>query len=304
MREEELVMRDGHRLFYRVWTCPQPRATVHINHGMAEHSARYDDFASALVAEGFAVYAQDHRGHGRTCEEDERGWFSEKDGWSLVADDAFALDKKISLDYPGIPHFVFGHSMGSFVTRVCISRHTGYYAAAVICGTGAGQGLMGRIGQFIARRHMKKWGSRMRDQDMDKLAFSSYDRHFKGEGPFSWLSRDDGQVSRYKDDPMCGFVCSSGFYNDLIELSFQANDKAGIGRVDKNLPILIISGADDPVGGYSKGVSKVFRLYRDAGIKDVRLKLYDGARHEILNETNKDEVYRDIISFYNGVLGK
>lgn len=304
MREEELVMRDGHRLFYRVWDCPTPRASVHINHGMAEHGERYDRFASALNAAGYVVYAQDHRGHGRTCEEDERGWFSEKDGWSLIEEDAFSLDKQISLDYPGLPHFVFGHSMGSFVTRICLSRHPGYYGAAVICGTGASQGLMGRIGQMIAKSHIKKWGSKMRDQDMDKLAFSSFDKHFKGEGPFAWLTRDAEEVRRYREDPLCGFVCSSGFYHDLIELSFQANDKVNIGKVDKDLPILIISGADDPVGGYSKGVCKVFNLYKKAGVKDVRLKLYDGGRHEILNETNKDEVFNDIINFYNGVLDR
>ncbi len=302
MQEKELTLKDGHRLFYRVWPVERPVATVHINHGMAEHSLRYDDFATFLNGHGFVVYAQDHRGHGYTCEEDEKGWFSEKDGWSLVCDDAFELDKIIMDDYPLLSHFIFGHSMGSFISRICLARHSEEYDAAVICGTGSYQGIIGKAGQAIAKSHAKKWGSKMRDPDLDNLAFSSYGKHFKGEGKFSWLSRDRKEVEKYEKDPLCGFVCSSKFYCDLIELSNQANNKKEVLKVRKSLPIFIISGSEDPVGGYSSGVKKVYALYKNAGLENVEMKLYEGARHEILNETNKNEVYNDIVSFYNKIL--
>ncbi len=301
MLEKELTLKDGHKLFYRVWPVEKPVATIHINHGMAEHSMRYSDFAHALNKEGYVVYAQDHRGHGYTAEEDEKGWFSEKDGWSLVCEDAYELDQKIMDDYPMLSHYVFGHSMGSFITRICIARHSEEYDGAVICGTGASQGIVGKIGQVIARAHVKKWGSKMRDPDLDKLAFSQYSKHFKGEGKFAWLSRDNAEVNKYEKDPLCGFACSSKFYEDLIELSFQANNRKLIARIRKSLPILIVSGSEDPVGGYSSGIKRVYNLYKKAGIENVYLKLYDGGRHEILNETNKDEVYKDIISFYNSL---
>ncbi len=290
-------MNDGHNLFYRIWDVDNPRATVHINHGMAEHSLRYDDFARFLNSHRFAVYAQDHRGHGYTAAEDERGWFSESAGWSLVAEDAHALDLKIMKDYPDVKHFLFGHSMGSFIARILIERYSADYDGAIICGTGAHQGLLGKAGQMIARHHVRKWGSRMRDPRMDMLIFSSYNKRFKEEGKFAWLSRDGREVEKYIEDPLCGFVCSSKFYDDLIELSNHANDKKAVKGIRKNLPLFIISGADDPVGGYSKGVRKVSELYRKGGLENVDVKLYDGARHEILNETNRSEVYSDILSF-------
>lgn len=303
MREGELEVRDSHRLFYRAWEIDAPKATVHINHGMAEHSGRYSEFAGYLNSLGFAVYAQDHRGHGLTGEEDERGWFSEKEGAMTVVEDSYEVDQAIMGKHPDIPHFIFGHSMGSFITRTVITMHP-VFDAAVICGTGADQGLLGKIGKRIAMAHVRKWGSKMKDDDLDHLAFGSYNKNFKGEGKFAWLTRDAKQVAIYEEDPLCGFVCSSGFYADLIDLVGMANDRARAERIPKNMPMLIISGAADPVGGYSRGVKKVYEMYRKAGIKNLSLKLYDGARHEILNETNREEVFKDIGTFLSGCLDK
>ncbi|MDY5932250.1 MAG: alpha/beta hydrolase [Candidatus Ornithospirochaeta sp.] len=303
MEERYLAMEDGHKLFYRVWPVSEPKATLHINHGMAEHSLRYERFALDMNRLGFSVYCQDHRGHGLTKEEDEKGWFAESDGSSVVCRDSWEVDKRISQDHPLIPHFIFGHSMGSFITRIVLSEHSEAFDAAVICGTGAYQGIIGKIGRRIALMHARKWGSRMPDQDMDKLAFSAYSKPFRDEeSRFAWLSRDKEEVRKYEEDPFCGFVCSASFYADLIDLSNKANDRNRIANIRKNLPILFISGSMDPVGGYSKGVEKVYSLYRKAGIRDVRIKLYEGGRHEILNETNRDEVTRDIADFYSEMM--
>ena len=297
MEERFIKAADGHRLFLRVWPCNDPIGVVHINHGMAEHSLRYDDFARELNRYGFSVYAQDHRGHGKTIENDEKGWFAEKGGWSLVADDAAVVDRLAMSENPGLPLILFGHSMGSFVARTCLNRHSEYYAAAVICGTGASQGIVGAFGRKLASLRARIRGSRTKDRFMQTLAFGSYLSHFPGEGKTAWLSKDKDMVSRYDGDPLCGFVCSSQFYADLIEGSFTANDRKAAQRIRKDLPMLIISGKDDPVGGYGKGVEKVYRMYKDAGLENVTLRLLENDRHEILNETDRDEVMKTMIEF-------
>ncbi len=269
---------------------------------MAEHSLRYSRFAEYLNKLGFVVYAQDHRGHGLTKEEDEKGWFAESGGWRRVAEDAWIVDKAITNDYPELPHFLFGHSMGSFVTRTCLALHSKSYDAVIICGTGASQGIVGKVGYKIARKRARKNGSRMPDELLDKLAFGSYNKHFPGEGKSAWLSKDKDEVRKYDEDPLCGFICSSQFYADLIEGSFTANDKHLASAIRKDIPMLIISGRDDPVGDYGRGVEKVCRMYKKAGLKDVRLRLFDGDRHEILNETDKEEVMKTISDFLLSVL--
>ena len=297
MDQRSLVLGDGHDLFYRVWDVQDAKATLHINHGMAEHSLRYSRFASYLNSIGIAVYAQDHRGHGYTKEENEKGWFAEHDGWKSVVDDSWELDKVISNDHPDLPHILFGHSMGSFIARIVLSEHSSAFDAAVFCGTGASQGLIGKFGRLIAGRNAKKYGSRMPDPVFENIAFGSYVRHFPGEGRFGWLSKDRTEVEKYENDPLCGFTCSSGFYIDLLTLIEKANDKAAAGGIRKDIPVMVISGDADPVGNYGKGVRKVASMYRKAGIEDVRLVLFPDDRHEILNETDRDVVEKTIGAF-------
>lgn len=294
-------MKDGKKLFYRVWPAEKTRATVHINHGMAEHSLRYDRFAKFLNGLGYTVFCQDHRGHGKTKENSsETGWFADKDGWMLICSDSYALDRKIMKEYPGVPHFIFGHSMGSFMTRTNIALHSSDYTAAVIMGTGCSKGIVSRVGRRIALSRCRKYGTKHRDEFLNNLAFSSYLKKFdyKNDGVCCWLSSDRDEVKKYEDDPDCGFICSSRFYADLIEGLETANNRELIGKIRKDLPILFLSGDMDPVGSYGKGVIKASGLYKDAGINDVRLKLYKDGRHEILNDTMKDEVMKDVAAFY------
>ena len=301
MEERYLTLDDGKKLFYRVWSVDKPVATIHINHGMAEHSKRYDEFARAMNKEGFAVYAQDHRGHGRSSD-GKYGYFADENGWMRICNDSFALDKLIKEEYPERPHFIFGHSMGSFLTRTNIALHSEFYDAAVICGTGGSQGLLGRIGLKIAEMHIRKKGAEEKDSLLDKLAFGSYNKKFKGEGEFAWLSSDRNEVEKYIKDPECGFVCSTSFYRDLITGSFTANDEKLAASIRKDLPIMLISGDMDPVGGYSKGVKESYERYKRLGIKDVRLNLIKDGRHEILNDRMRDEVISKVSAFYKEIL--
>ena len=304
MEEKILKLRDGHDLFYRVWRVDNPKATLHINHGMAEHSIRYDEFATFMNKDGYTVYCQDHRGHGYTMKKDEEGWFADKDGWQTICDDSFELDTLIANEYPNIPHLLFGHSMGSFVARTNIALHSESYKAAVICGTGGDQGFVGKIGRMIALNRSKKFGTREKAPSLDKLAFGAYNKKFKKEGEMGWLSSDRKEVDKYISDPLCGFVCSNQFYADLIDGSFTANNPKLIAEIRKDLPILFISGELDPVGGYSKGVQRAVALYKNAGIKDVRLKFYKSGRHEILNDIMRYDVIKDISGFYKEILDK
>lgn len=302
MKENYLKLRDGKELFYRVWRISSPVATLHINHGMAEHSLRYSQFAEFMNKQGYTVYAQDHRGHGNTVDDNLYGFFADEEGWRTICDDSYELDQKIEKEYPELPHLIFGHSMGSFLTRTNIALHSDAYSAAVICGTGGSQGIAGKIGRMIALSHVKRNGARSEDPVLDKLAFGSYNRNFKGEGKFAWLSSDKSEVGKYEKDPLCGFICTAMFYADLIEGSFTANDKKMASRIRKDLPILLISGSQDPVGGNGKGVRKSYEMYKKAGIEDVRLILIDKGRHEILNDVMRYEVMDDVAAFYKEIL--
>ncbi len=301
MEERWLTMKDGKKLFYRVWKAENTKATVHINHGMAEHSLRYDRFAKFLNAHGYTVFCQDHRGHGRTKENaEETGWFADEDGWMLICNDSHALDIEIMKEYPCVPHFIFGHSMGSFMTRTNIALHSPDYTAAVIMGTGYSKGLVSKFGRRVALSRCKKYGSKHKDEFLNELAFSSYLKKFdyKKEGVCCWLSSDRDEVKKYEEDPDCGFICSSRFYADLIEGLETANNEKLISQIRKDLPIMFLSGDMDPVGDYGKGVVRASKLYKFADMEDVRLKLYKNGRHEILNDTMRDEVMNDVLSFY------
>lgn len=293
---------DGYRLACRIWeprSRRHPVGLLHILHGMAEHSARYEEFASYMTAQGFIVCAHDHRGHGLSIDRPEnKGWFAEKDGWFRVAEDAWEVSYAVSSDYPRVPVFLFGHSMGSFIARTAMVKHPAFYSGVIICGTASGQGIAGRIGLALARAEARKYGSHHVSRRMDKLSFGSYNKSFApARTAFDWLSRDTRIVDDYIADDNCGFVCTSGFYVDLITGIAYVNNSHVAAQVPRDLPLLIISGDKDPVGKFGKGVRVVYEMYRDANVSDVTLKLFPDARHELLNETDRDEVYRCIVSW-------
>ena len=188
------------------------------------------------------------------------------------------------------------------MARSVLAMHSNAFDAAIIMGSGASQGIVGKVGRMIAKHNASRSGGRMPDNMMNILAFGSYAKHFPGEGDFGWLTKDKDEVRKYEDDPLCGFTCSSAFFRDLLEGIEMANDRQLIQNIRKDIPILIISGEDDPVGGYGKGIRKIHKLYKNAGIEDVRLKLFPGDRHELLNEIDKDAVMEEIGRFAEDIL--
>lgn len=295
---------DGKTVCWRLWTPASqtaPVGTVHILHGMAEHGGRYDRFASFLCDAGFVVFAQDHRGHGLTAtrNHDPLGFFADHDGWERVVQDSVALDDVLEARYPGVPRFLLGHSMGSFLARTIMASRGDRFAGAVVMGTGCGKGLAGKVGLSLAEARVRRYGTRHVDPFLDKLCFGSYLKHVDHpRTPSDWLSRDPAAVDAYRADPLCGFVCTSSFYRDLIGGMTAANDPAQERKVPGDLPVLLISGGEDPVGGWGRGVRKVWEQYRHAGVKDLTIRLVPGARHEVLNETDKEDTMRYLRSWF------
>lgn len=294
METNHFTASDTAHIFYRTWIPDNNNfhSIVHIFHGMAEHSERYDRFASYLNSLGIAVFAQDHRGHGRTSSDDDLGYFAPRKGWQRVLQDGYELSQEIAKTYPQKDLFLFGHSMGSFLVRTLIALHPELYAGAVISGTGASQGLLGVAGKVVAQ--VRSWRNKGKNPDplLDNLSFGAFGKAFQPEKTsFDWLSRDEQEVQKYVDDPLCGFVCTSRFFVDLLTGISMANSKRYMRRIPKTFPLLLISGANDPVGKFGAGFDEVCTAYRSLGITDLTCHLIKGARHEILNETNRDEIH-------------
>lgn len=289
---------NGKEIFAVKWRSDQkPRAILQIAHGMAEHIERYGDFAAFLVDRDIFVYGNDHRGHGKSENRDEdRGYFGDKNGYETVVDDMKALTDVIKQDNPKVPVFLLGHSMGSFLSRRYIQRFGEEINGVIFSGTGGHPGFMGKIGHYLASREVKKQGRRTPSQKLNSLTFGSYNNAFKPtRTDFDWLTRDEKEVDKYIKDPLCGNIFTAGFFEDFLGGLISLYDEDD--KIPKNLPAYFLSGDKDPVGKNTKGVLQNIHQLQSVGLKDVSYKFYPGARHEILNETNKQEVYGDIFSW-------
>lgn len=293
--EFKMIRENGYEIDCICWLAENPKAVVQIAHGMTEYKERYDDFARFLNSKGYTVYANDHRGHGKSAN-GKLGFFAYESGWEKVCDDLHALTLEIKKREGNKPIFLFGHSMGSFISRDYIQKYGSEIKGVVLSGTAGNPGLKGYIGRYIAENHAKKYGRDEKGIKLDEMAFGKYNNKFKPRRTkFDWLSRDEKQVDIYVNDPLCGFVCTNQFYVDLLGGLIKISKKREIKKIPKSLPVFLVSGTKDPVGEYKKGVLKTYLRYSKCGIKNVRYKFYEGARHELVNEINKEEVYNDIL---------
>lgn len=293
---------DGVKIFVYKWmpdNASTVKGVVQIAHGMAEHAARYERFSEALVKAGYVVYANDHRGHGKTAGSlDQAGYFADENGWEKVVDDMRALTGIIKKDFPGKPVFLFGHSMGSFLSRNYAILYGNELSGLILSGTGGDPGAIGKAGLFIAKMEAKIRGRKAKSETMNKLSFGAFNNAFKpNRTDYDWLSRDNAEVDKYVNDPWCGAVFSAGFFCDMLGGLGFINAKENIAKIPKNLPVYLFSGAKDPVGGNTKGVTQVCETFKKTGIRDVALKLYADGRHEMLNEINRNEVFNDVIAW-------
>jgi alpha-beta hydrolase superfamily lysophospholipase len=300
-----LATHDGIQLHVNRWLPDGPvKAVVQVAHGMAEHSERYARFAERLTAAGYAVYAGDHRGHGGTAREaSDAGYFADRDGWDTVVDDLHLLAERAREENPGLPFFLFGHSMGSFLSRTYAARFGGELDGLVLSGTAGDPGILGKVGLVLASVEARLRGPRHVSRLMDTLTFGQYNSAFKpNRTKFDWLSRDEAEVDLYVADELCGNVFTSGFYTDLLRGLAAVNSDKEVARVPKDLPVHLVAGSLDPVGGQGKGVRQVADQYTRLGVRDVTVKLWPEARHEILNETNRDEVADEVVDWLDAHL--
>ena len=281
-----------------------PKAVVQISHGMAEHSARYARLAEALTGAGYAVYASDHRGHGATASKADHGYFADADGWDTVVADLRAVTTLAQEENPGLPVFLLGHSMGSFLARSYVIEDSRELAGLVLSGTAGDPGLLGKVGGLVAATEARLRGRRHVSTLLDKLTFGQYNAAFKpNRTDFDWLSRDDAEVDKYVADELCGNTFTSGFFVDLVGGLSRINDRHQVARVRRDLPILLIAGDKDPVGGKAgEGPRTVAEQYRSVGVTDVTVTLYPDARHEVFNEINRDEVTADVLAWLDAHL--
>jgi alpha-beta hydrolase superfamily lysophospholipase len=264
---------------------------------MAEHSARYQRFAEALVAAGYAVWAHDHRGHGRTAGTLDRvGILGDADGFFRMVADTREVTLLARAAHPGVPVSLFGHSMGSFVCQSYLQTWSDGIDGCILSGTNGKQGLKIRLARLLARAEAKKTGRDTPSPKLNTLSFGSFNRAFRpNRTPFDWLSRDAAEVDQYIADPWCGAVFTAGFFADFLDGLVAIEDPRNLAKVPPSLPMLLVAGAEDPVGNRGRGPRALAQTYRSLGLGSVELILYPGARHEILNETNRDEVTADIL---------
>lgn len=274
------------------------RAVVQIVHGMSEHVERYAPFAEFLVGRGFVVCANDHVGHGKTAGERDLGHMPLANGVDVLVEDVHALREKVCERYPHARHVMFGHSMGSFVTRVYLTRHADGLSAAILCGTGQQPRIQTVAGRVITRLIAQIRGERHVSRFVDSLGAGAYGRAIKdARTDVDWISSDPDVVDEYIADPLCGQPFTVGAYATLASLVADATDARLARRVPKDLPLLFVAGAEDPVGDCGRGVARAVDEYRNAGVRLVEMGIYPGARHEILNEPCHEAVWHDVEEF-------
>lgn len=282
----------GFRVACRGWEKSEasPRALLLILHGMAEHSGRYDALASYLLEGNIHTYAQDHRGHGLTAEANGRlGHFADESGWEKVLADIERLDAHVRNLHPGVPVFILGHSMGSFLARAYIAGHE--VSGVILTGTGVKRAWELLPGLWLAQALRRLQGGDAPSELLDKLSFGSFNKAFvPNRTAFDWLSRDAAVVDAYVADPWCGQVCTAGFFCDLLKGLSDINRPAFIRESQTRTSVLMLSGDRDPVGRNGRDLDLLEGWYRKADFP-VEKGLVPGARHEILNEIDREQTW-------------
>ena len=273
----------------------QPRGVVQIIHGIAEYVPRYAGFAAFLNAHGLLVTGEDHMGHGKS-HGTEPCHFS--GGWCAAVDDSMELLRRTQRDYPGVPYFVLGHSMGSFAVRLYLIDFPGTVDGCLLSGTGQEPALLVEVGRLLSAFYARHKGPRYVSRLLTALSLGGYNLHFRpNRTTVDWISRDTAVVDAYAADPMCRFVPTVGMFHDMMEALQYIARPENLRKMDPSTPVYLFSGDRDPVGSNGRGVQKVYGFFQKAGTRDLRMKLYPGGRHEMLNEINRDEVYADVLAW-------
>ena len=293
---------DGTKLFARRWLPEgRARAIVQIAHGLAEHSGRYARLAAGLNAAGYAAYANDHRGHGPSASAADLGHFADEGGWDKVVGDLWTLNRLIAKEQPGVRIVFLGHSLGSFLGRSFIAEHSDALIGAALSGSSGKPPMIATLGRAIARAERLRLGKRGKSRLILQMWFGAYNKPFEpARTPFDWLSRDEREVDAYLADPFCGFPFTTQLAIDVLDALPRATSRHSLAAIRKDMPLHVFSGERDPVGANIEGLIADLKA---AGFTRLTTRIYPGARHETLNETNRDEVTRDLIAWLDRVAG-
>lgn len=306
--EAELIYlraEDGHKIPLRHWHIAHPKGVIHIAHGMSEHSGCYSDVAAKLNAAGYAVMAHDHRCHGLSVPVSELGNVSDTQNWENVCADMRIVNIHGHKVYPNLPWILLGHSMGSFVSLSYVERHSQTVDALLIEGTNYEAPWFTWLAHLAADVECRRQGINARSPLIHALTFGKFAKAFNPRNSdYDWLSRDEAFVQGYLNDTMCGVTCSNGFWRDLLEGLSRVQRLSNLRKIRKDLPVYSFAGDKDPVGKDGISVAVLDDKLEAAGMMDVTLKIYEGARHDLLHETNRDEVFADLLNWLDSTLIK
>ena len=271
------------------------RGIVQISHGMCEYFTRYTSFAKYLCSLGFIVCGNDHLGHGSSVPPSgSLGFFGHHNGWNILIKNITTLTDRVRKQWPDLPYFLLGHSMGSMIVRLYLTRYGDKIDGCILSGSPASYAMTG-VGIQLANSVIRSHGPMYRSGMLNHLVFGKFNSRIENcETPFDWLTRDRSVVSLFQSDAKCNFIFTASGFRDLLFLEQKCNRMSNIRKTPHNLPVLFLSGDADPVGNYGNGVKKIAAAYRAAGCRNIDVIFYKGGRHEILNELNKTEVYGDI----------
>jgi alpha-beta hydrolase superfamily lysophospholipase len=294
---------DDTQIYCHRWQVEKPRAIAQIVHGGAEHAGRYDALARALNEQGYAVYAEDHRGHGRTGETNTRlGDMGEANAFERVCDDVLSLGRRAKTENPDIPLVIIGHSLGSLITQRILLQHSEEYSAAVLSGSPDITGIA--AGAALVHAEVDRVG---RDQVSEVLDAATVENFAAAvpdaKTPFDWLSRDEQQVQLYAEDPRCGYALCTGVWQDLIAAMLVTTEVSAVAAALRtDLPIYILSGSEDPVHDNWTAIDRLEQNYRSCGLEDITVKNYPGGRHEMFNEINREDVVAELLGWLDSKL--
>ena len=302
--KEIIEMSDGNKNVFHSWIPEKEiKGCILVSHGMCEHALRYAELAKFMNEEGFALFAEDHRGHGETAKLQKEnggvglGYLAEKNGFFRVTDDILEEAKLVKKRNPEKKLFLLGHSFGSFIAQNFMEKYPAAVDGVILCGSKGPSKIIG-FGKFVSSTVCALGGSKKPSNLMTKMSFAFYNKTYPCVRTKSdWLTRDADYVDSYLKDPLCNFKCTGSFFKDLMQGLGTIHKKKNLKAIPKKLPVFLIVGDDDPVGGYSKSVKKLHEIYIKNGMSDTELKIYPKARHELFHETNRDEVMKDTLSW-------
>ncbi|MCD7972024.1 MAG: alpha/beta hydrolase [Candidatus Azobacteroides sp.] len=306
MHAEKIIYQSAnktHTIHASVWK-PEgnPKAIIQIAHGMAEYIQRYEEFAVFLAKAGYLVCGNDHAGHGNSLNDDRLfGYFADRKGYEVLLKDFHTLKSIIQIKYPLLPYFIFGHSMGSLLSRYYLTEYQPSLAGYISMGTSGGN-LLSAFGILLAEMMKRISGDKKPGNLINRIAFGNFNHRIQSpKTKNDWLSRDENAVAQYNQNEKTGFLFTNSGYKDLFYILYTVSKKKCL-KLIPNIPILLISGMEDPVGDYGKGIRKLSEKLFKTGHTKVETKLYEGARHELLQEINKTEVIEDILEWIEKVL--